>query len=79
MLGLTQFQTYLVVAGLAVVLVGGAFYWTLAKGEKMGSAAVTKAVQGETIRTMDKARQEKAVVDERVRNKPLDELVDGLK
>lgn len=79
MFGLTQIQTYIVVAGLAVVLVGGAFYWTYNKGEKAGSSEVTIKVQQKTQETLDNARTTKEKADADVRSKPYGERVDGLR
>ena len=47
-------------------------------GKKAGAAEVTGAVQTETIKKVDEARKEKAKTDEKIRNAPLDSVIDGL-
>lgn len=79
MLGLTQLQTMAVVGGLIAVLVGGAFFWTLTKGEKLGESTVKAAVATETVKTLGKARTEKEKANEKARNTPIEILVDDLK
>ena len=49
------------------------------KGEKAGAANVTNAVQLETIRKTEEARKEKGQDDEKVRDKPIDAVIDGLR
>jgi hypothetical protein len=47
------------------------------KGESAGSATVTNAVQRETIKQIDNAKKSKVRTDEKVRNTPYHDLVDG--
>ena len=68
----------LAAAGAIVVLVLGTVWFIHHKGEVAGSASVTNAVQQETIRQIDNARKSKAETDEKIRNTPYHELVDGL-
>lgn len=69
--------------GLAVLALIGATAWVLRsefnKGRKAGEAGVTSAVQTETIRRVDGARQQKEKADEEVRRTPYDDRVDGLR
>lgn len=62
------------VAGTVLVLRG-----EFSKGHKAGAAAVTNEVQGETIRKTDEARQDKVKADEKVRDTPVDSVIDGLR
>lgn len=48
-------------------------------GKKAGAAEVTTAVQGETIKQTEKARQDKEKANEAIRDKPLDAVIDGLR
>ena len=48
-------------------------------GKKAGAAEVAGAVQTETIKKLDEARKEKAKADEKVRNAPIDGVIDGLR
>ena len=79
MLGLTPIQTILIVAGLGVVLVGGAALYLFKKGESAGSAAVISAVQAKTIEALDAARISKETTDEEVHRTPYGDRVDGLR
>lgn len=67
---------------IALVLIGGTA-WLLrsefSKGRKAGEAGVTSAVQTETIRQVEGARQQKEKADEEVRRTPYDDRVDGLR
>jgi hypothetical protein len=49
------------------------------KGEKSGKAEVTTKVQEETIKKTDEARKDKVEADEKVRDKPIDAVIDGLR
>lgn len=49
------------------------------KGEATGKATVTNAVQTETIKKIEDARQSKEKTDEIVRQTPYDDKVEGLK
>ncbi len=79
MFGLTGIKLYIIVAGLAVVLIGGAFLYAFQKGETAGSGAVTSAVQSKTIETLDAARKAKEKADADVRETPYSGRVDSLK
>lgn len=79
MFGLTGIKLYIIVAGLAVVLVGGAFLYAFKKGETTGSSSVTGAVQSKTIETLDAARKAKEKADADVRETPYSGRVDGLR
>jgi len=48
------------------------------KGETAGASGVTNAVQSETIKHIEDARQSKEKTDEEVRRTPYDDRVDGL-
>jgi hypothetical protein len=49
------------------------------KGEKSGASEVTTKVQTETIKKTDEARKDKVEADEKVRDKPIDAVIDGLR
>jgi hypothetical protein len=49
------------------------------EGKKAGAAEVTGAVQTETIKKLDEARTDKAKSDEKIRNTPIDGVIDGLR
>ena len=72
---------YGLLAGAALVLVV-LVVWVLrdefAKGHRAGAAGVTGAVQTETIRAVEGARQEKEKAREEVRKTPYDRRVDEL-
>lgn len=49
------------------------------KGSKAGASEVKGAVQTETIKRVEKARETKEKADEEVRRTPYDDRVDGLR
>lgn len=68
-------------AALALGLVIGALLLVnhiYRKGEAAGAAKVTTAIQEKTIKDLDAARKGKAETDEKVRNKPIDAVIDDL-
>ncbi len=69
----------MVFAGLVIAGVLGVVNHIYTKGEKAGASGVTTAVQGETIKQTEKARQDKEKVNEAIRDKPLDAVIDGLR
>jgi hypothetical protein len=69
--------------GLAFLVLLAAALWyvrdTRKAGEKAGAAEVTTKVQEETIKKTDEARKDKVEADEKVRDKPIDAVIDGLR
>lgn len=69
--------------GIAILLlIGGTLYAVnriYSKGETAGASVVTNAVQTETIKKIEDARQSKEKTDEEVRRTPYDDRVDGLR
>lgn len=68
--------TWIAAAVLATLAVLGVVY---GKGEKAGASNVTTKVQETTIKTLDAARTDKEKANEKVRNTPLDAVIDGLR
>lgn len=70
------------IAVAALGLIGGTL-WAVnriySKGEAAGASSVTNAVQTETIKQVEKARQEKEKADAKVRDTPIDGVIDGLR
>lgn len=68
--------------GAVAVALAGIVVWVLrdefAKGHRAGAAGVTGAVQTETIRAVEGARQEREKAREEVRKTPYDRRVDEL-
>lgn len=69
--------------GLAVLaLIAGTLFIVnriYSKGEQAGQTKVITDVQADTIKEVDKARQQKEKADEEVRRTPYDDRVDGLR
>ncbi|WP_425065636.1 hypothetical protein [Reyranella sp.] len=67
---------------LIAALLMGAAAWLLrdqfAEGKKAGAAAVTNAVQSETLNTVRKAQERKDQVDDEVSKTPYKDAVDRL-
>lgn len=49
------------------------------RGETSGKAAVTGAVQADTIKRTDEARQDKEQSNEKARANPVDDLIDRMR
>ena len=68
---------------IALVVLVGVVGWyirdTREDGKKSGAAEVTTKVQTETIKKTDEARKDKVQADEKVRDKPIDAVIDGLR
>jgi hypothetical protein len=62
--------------GLALLIGAAVIYH---KGEKAGSANVRSAVERTTNTEIEKARKERENADEKTRNTPYDNRVDGLR
>lgn len=72
---------YGIAAALALGLVIGALLVVnhiYRKGETAGAGKVSGAVMEKTIKDIEAARKEKAETDEKVRNAPIDRVIDGL-
>jgi len=67
--------------GLVLLVAGVLFYIDGVRrdGKKAGAAAVTTAVQAEGVKKQEEARQDKTKAEEVVRNKPIDDVIEGLK
>jgi hypothetical protein len=69
--------------GLAILLmIGGVLLYidgVRDDGKKAGASEVTTKVQEETIKKTDEARKDKVEADEKVRAKPIDAVIDGLR
>jgi hypothetical protein len=76
---LVGIKLYIIVAGLAAVLVGGAFYWSYNKGENAGSSDVKAKVATETVKTLDASRLARERAEQDTRAKPYSERVEGLR
>lgn len=75
-------RKWVVLAIAAAALIVGTLYVVnkiYGKGETAGASKVTDAVQKETIKKVDEARQDKEKADETVRNKPIDSVIDSLR
>lgn len=79
MFGLSQIHLVIIGGLLAVVLAGGAILYVYGEGKDAGSAAVTSAVQTETIKAGAAARIQKERADAETRSVPYGERVDGLR
>lgn len=76
---MARIEIYILAGLFAAVLIGGGAIYLVNKGEEMGTAAVTGAVQSKTIETLDAARNSKEKADEEVRRTPYGNRVDGLR
>jgi hypothetical protein len=67
--------------GILALVVGVVIYLDSVRkeGRKAGAAEVTGAVQTETIKKTDEARKDKVEADEKIRAKPIDGVIDGLR
>ena len=79
---MTPVAKAIALTSIAFLLMGGVA-WVLrdqfAEGKKAGAAAVTNAVQHETIKAHDGARRDREEADEKVHSTPYDDRVDGLR
>ena len=76
---MARIEVYIIAGLLGAALVGGGAIYLINKGEALGTAAVTGAVQSKTIETLDAARNSKEKADEEVRRTPYGNRVDGLR
>ena len=76
---MARIEVYIIAGLLAAALVGGGAIYLINKGEALGTAAVTGAVQSKTIETITKAGAAKEKADAEVRATPYGERVDGLR
>lgn len=76
---LATMQAKIIAGLLAVALIWGGIAYIRSDAKKDGANEIKAKVATETIRTMDKARQEKEQSNEAVRSKSIDAVIDGLR
>lgn len=79
MLGLSKLQLLAIAAVVAIAAAIATVAIVYRKGEKAGASDITVKVQEQTVKTIERARQEKEKTDATVRDTAIDAVIDGLR